>query len=330
MPRAGRPLALLFTAGLMACAADPAPPAACPGGYPAGSARPAGCTPGVDWLAFAFTRQASTTPALFIGKPDGSCTQRLTTDSAYSGQPAFFPGGTKLVYASSRTGLNQLDVLNLVTGAETKLETTYPFSPPPAAPDTLTAAMPSVSPDGTTIAFEGGLTAYPGWTDLFTVPAAGGTVVRVTHDPVAATNPRWSPDGTRLYFISNQSGPAEIRSILPDGSGEAAVTTSSGLSSRFDLSGDGRSLAYARHSTTGAGPQPTELVAFDLATSTVRVISSANEADPAVDAASSTVAVSRRSAASGYDLYLLDFGTGAVKRQLTSCPGQAFGAVFAR
>ncbi len=62
----------------------------------------------------------------------------------------------------------------------------------------------------------------------------------------------------------------------------------------------------------------------------MRVISSANEADPAVDAANTSVAVSRRNAASGYDLFLLDYASGAVKRQLTSCPGQAFGAAFAR
>jgi Tol biopolymer transport system component len=324
-----RPVALLLAAALLACAAD-TPPDACPGGYPAGTARPAGCSdPGVDWLAFTFAGRGASIPAVFIGKPDGSCIQRLTSDAAYSGDPAFFPGGKRLVYASTRSGLNQLYVRDLVTGSETRLDTSYTFAPPTGTA-TLSAASPSVSPDGTTVAFEGGLVAYPGWTDLFTVPAAGGTVVRVTHDPAAATNPRWSLDGARLYFISYQSGPAEIRSISLDGSAEAAVTTGSSLASRFDLSGDGRSLAYARHSTTGTGSQPTELVAFDLATSSVRVISSTNEADPAVDASSTSVAISRRNAASGYDLFLLDYATGDVKRQLTSCPGQAFAAAFAR
>ena len=93
---------------------------------------------------------------------------------------------------------------------------------------------------------------------------------------------------------------------------------------------DGRSLVYARHASAGAVPQPTELAAWDLASGDVRVISSANEADPAVDAGTSSVAVSRRNADGGYDHFQLDYASGAVKRQLTSCPGQAFAAAFAR
>ena len=118
--------------------------------------------------------------------------------------------------------------------------------------------------------------------------------------------------------------------MKPDGTAESPVTSGSALSSKFNLSGDGQALVYARHAATGVGARPTELVAQDLATGAIRVISSANEADPAVDAASSSVAVSRRTAAGGYDLYLLDYGSGAVKQQLTACPGQAFGASFAR
>jgi Tol biopolymer transport system component len=327
---AGR-IAPLLGAALLACSActaDPAPAPLCPDGYPAGAARVAGCVPGVGWLAYTFAGPGASIPAVFIGRPDGSCTQRITSDAVYSGDPAFFPGGARLAYSSTRSGMNQLYVRDLLTGAEAKLDTSYTFAQPTGTL-TLTAAMPSVSPDGATIAFEGSVVDYPGWSDIFTVPSSGGTVARVTHDPAAATQPRWSPDGTRLYFISYQSG-TEIRSIGPDGGTEAAVTSGSSLASRFDLSRDGRSLAYARHSTTGTGPQPTELVAQDLVSGAVRVIASANEADPAVNAASTSVAVSRRNAASGYDLFLLDYATGAVKAQLTSCPGQAFGATFAR
>ena len=321
---------LLLALASAACGHRDAPPACPADGYPAPALRSAGCTPGPNWLAYAFTKEGTSSPALFIGKADGSCIQRATTDSAYYGGPAFFPGGRKLVYASTRSGLNQLYVRDLESGVETKVETTYAFGSPPAAPETLTAATPAVSPDGTTIAFEGGLTAYPGWSDVFTVPAAGGNVVRVTHDPAAATLPRWSVDGTRLYFLSYQSGAAEIGSVKPDGTAESPVTSGSALSSKFNLSGDGQALVYARHAATGVGPRPTELVAQDLATGAIRVISSANEADPAVDAASTSVAVSRRTAAGGYDLYLLDYGSGAVKQQLTACPGQAFGASLAR
>jgi len=325
-----RALALLL-AGVIGACSDPSTQLAtnCPtDGYPASTLRATGCTPGPGWIAWAFIKTGTSNPVLFIGKPDGTCAQRITSDGAFYGGPAFFPGGQRLAYASTRGGTNQLYLLDLLTSVETPLPTTFSFASPPASPETLIAATPEVSPDGATIAFEGSLGAYPGWSDLFTVPSAGGNVVRLTTDPAAATQPRWSPDGSRIYYISYQAG-QDLYSIQADGSGVARVTTASAISSGFNLSGDGRALVYARFSSTGTGSVPTELVSFELASGAIRVISSANEADPAADAASTQVAVSRRSP-SGYDLYLLDYATGAVKRQVTSCPGQAFAATFAR
>ena len=287
------------------------------------------CAPGPGWIAYAFARPGGASPALFLTKADGSCARKLTTDGAFYGAPAFFPGGTKLVYASTRGGLNRLYVLDLVSGAERPIDTSFTFAAPPAAPVTLAAAVPSVSPDGTTIAFEGSLPAYPGWSDVFTVPAAGGAVTRVTSDPVAATAPRWSGDGSLLYVLSFQTGTAELFSVRPDGTSALQVTAGSALSSKFTLTGDGRALVYARFASGGRGSNPTELVTRDLASGAVRVISSADEANPAVDAGTTSVATSRRSP-DGYQLDLLDFTTGALKRQLTGCPGQAFGAAFSR
>jgi len=318
---------ILLVSALTACRQDPA---LCPpDGYPAPTARGDGCLPGPGWLAYAFIKEGTSNPALFISKADGSCAQRVTGDGAFYGGPAFFPGGQRLAYASTRSGQNQLYLLDLMTSVETPLPTGYSFSTPPAAQEPLLAATPAVSPNGATIAFEGSLATPGGWSDLFTVPAAGGNVLLVGSDPAAATMPRWSPDGSLLFFLSYRTGREELFTMHADGSAVAQVTTGSRLSSKFGVNGDGTALLYARFATSNDGTNPTELVAFDLASGTIRVISSANEADPAVDAASSQVAVSRRTP-TGYDLYLLDYATGSVKRQLTSCPGQAFAATFAR
>jgi Tol biopolymer transport system component len=240
------------------------------------------------------------------------------------------PGGKAVAYASTRSGINSIYILDLVTGSESRLELAFttPTSPPETLP--LAAATPAISPDGLTIAFEGSLAAYPGWGDIFTASIAGGAATEIGRETVAASQPVWSNDGSTIYFTSRRVNAGEIYSV-PAAGGVAAtrVTTDSRLSSAFTLSGDGKELVYARFSTTGTGVKPTELVAQEIATGTIRVISSNNEADPAVDATNSTVAVSRRSA-TGYDLYLLDYATGATIRQLTNCPGQAFGATFAR
>jgi Tol biopolymer transport system component len=324
MPR--RALVLLLAAGLAACHHDTP---VCPAdGYPATTERQAGCTPGSGWLAYAFIKEGTSTPALFIARQDGSCVQRVTADEAFYGGPSFFPGGKRLAYASTRSGTNALYLLDLETGVETPLPTSYQLDPLPAPLSPLIAATPSVSPDGATIAFEGSISLTGGWTDLFTVPTAGGDVLRVTTDPAAATLPRWSPDATRLYYLSYQTG-QELWTVEASGANPAQVSTGSELSSKFDLTADGAALVFARSLPPSGDARQTELVSYDLASQSTRIISSANEADPAVDATGSSVAVSRRTG-SGYDLYLLDYVTGAVKTRLTSCPGQAFGAVFAR
>jgi Tol biopolymer transport system component len=321
-------LVTLLLVGVAGCSQPP--PSACTAdGYPLQDGLAKDCTPGPGLIAFAFIPKGVSSPALFLTRQDGTCNRRLTGDSAFYGAPAFFPGGKKVVYASTRLGLNSLYVFDLVNRVETRLDTLWQLNPPPAATTQLAAAAPSVSPDGLTVAFEGSLAAYPGWSDVFTVPVAGGAVTRLSNDPIASTNPVWSNDGSLVYSYSYGAG-GEIVSTPPDGSQMATpVTTGSRLSSRFTVSGDGTALVYARFATPDTGTRPTELVAYDLATGAIRVVSSANETDPAVDAGDSSIAVSRRSA-SGYDLHLLDYTSGVSKRQLTDCPGQAFGAAIAR
>jgi Tol biopolymer transport system component len=56
-----------------------------------------------------------------------------------------------------------------------------------------------VSPDGRTIVFD-----MLG--DLFTLPIAGGTATRITSGMAFDMQPRFSPDGGKLLFVSDRSG----------------------------------------------------------------------------------------------------------------------------
>jgi len=72
---------------------------------------------------------------------------------------------------------------------------------------------PQVSPDGRDIAFvvsELDLAADRRRTDIWTVPTAGGEPERATSDPGGDFNPRWSPDGDHLYFLSTRSGSSQV------------------------------------------------------------------------------------------------------------------------
>lgn len=54
-----------------------------------------------------------------------------------------------------------------------------------------------ISPDGQHIAF-----SYKG--DIFTVPAAGGTALRLTSGPAYDSAPVWSPQSDRIAFASDR------------------------------------------------------------------------------------------------------------------------------
>jgi Tol biopolymer transport system component len=74
-----------------------------------------------------------------------------------------------------------------------------------------------VSPDGQTIVFD-----LLG--DLYTLPITGGKATRITSGLGFDAQPRYSPDGKRLAFISDRSGGDNIYVANADGSGIRRVT----------------------------------------------------------------------------------------------------------
>jgi Tol biopolymer transport system component len=73
------------------------------------------------------------------------------------------------------------------------------------------------APDGKTIVFE-----LLG--DLYTLPMTGGTATRITSGMAFDSQPRFSPDGSRIVFISDRSGDDNLWTARADGTDAKALT----------------------------------------------------------------------------------------------------------
>ena len=83
--------------------------------------------------------------------------------------------------------------------------------------------------------------------DIFTAPIEKGAPRNLTNSSNAHDkSPRWSPDGSKVAFISDRTGEEEIWVIEQDGSKPAEQLTSGGLAMRYapEWSPDGKYIAF--------------------------------------------------------------------------------------
>ncbi len=102
-----------------------------------------------------------------------------------------------------------------------------------------------VSPDGRTIAF-----SLLG--DIYTMPIAGGTPTRIAEGLAWEVQPRFSPDGRRIAFVTDRGGGDNIWLMNADGSGKVALTDEKfRLLNQPSWSPDGQYIVAKKHFTTG-------------------------------------------------------------------------------
>jgi hypothetical protein len=112
---------------------------------------------------------------------------------------------------------------------------------------------PRFHPGGDLILF-GSVTNYsPRNVDLYTYSLSQGTRKQITTSNGYDGQANWSPDGTKIVFVSDRSGDYDIFIAGDDGNGQTRLTNSTVADISPTWSPDGRNIAWIRQTSTYTG-----------------------------------------------------------------------------
>jgi TolB protein len=184
---------------------------------------------------------------IYVVRADGTGTRRLTADGA-SGSPAWSSNGTRIAFARETPGNADIYVMNADGTHVANL-----------THDPLLEYTPAWSSDGSKIAFAGySAGPPPSATHLYVMNADGSGMTEI--GPENAALPSWSPTGTEIGFVNEDSGAIYVGG--PDGTGLRRVVDVSTLpggsdfranfTSRPAWSPDGTKIVFAAGSTASS------------------------------------------------------------------------------
>ena len=228
-------------------------------------------SPDGETIAFRSTRDGG---GIFLMGRTGESVRRLTHGGF---QPAWFPDGKSIVYASGegpqgperRFVFSELWTVSVDGGEPRRL----------VRGD---AVQPRVSPHGTRIAYWNipadpdqqrfSSLDEPANREIWTVDRNGGHAIKVAPHDANDWNPVWSPDGQWLYFLSNRSGSMALWRVAIDEATGATrgdpqpLATPAWYVADFSLSADGAIGVYSSLAVSNNIAR----VAFDPVSATIK------------------------------------------------------------
>ncbi|MEO6324129.1 MAG: protein kinase [Thermoanaerobaculia bacterium] len=165
-----------------------------------------------------------------LGEPEA-----MTSPSLWSGEISFSKDGSRVAYSSLlwRSTLFRI-------GFDPKQEKVV-GAPSPVLKSTQPIRDHRVSPDGQWVAFM----QTTNQEDLALARMDGTDYRRLTDDRFRDRGPSWTPDGKEIAFYSDRSGPYQVWSIKPDGSGLRQLVKADGAANFPIFSPDGTRIAMS-------------------------------------------------------------------------------------
>ena len=183
-----------------------------------------------DGRRLAFTSFRTGVPRIYLLDVERGTEEEVAASGTSLSPGGFSPSGDILYYSRSESGTT--DVLALPIGAE---------SPARVATGAISTS-PTVSPDGTLMAFVSDRHGSPG---IFVKELGKPSSERqITPPGKFSTSPCWSPAGDVIAFTAQEKGRFSLMLVRPDGTELKTLLTGGGDYIDPTFSPDGRFVAY--------------------------------------------------------------------------------------
>jgi TolB protein len=227
---------------------------------------------------------------------DGRNVRQLTAHKSLSINP--FGRGGRIVYTSYLHLFPQLYSMNPDGSDKKELASGVDLN-----------ASPSISPDGTQIAFAG---SQRGNTDIYVMGANGGNLRRLTSTRSLEASPDWSPTGRQILYTSDQTGLPQIWLMEMEGTSPRQFTFAGNWNDEGAWSPDGARIAFACRNEGDFN-----ICVMDVATGrTVQLTAEGSNAHPAWSPDGEKIVYESRRGGST-QIYTMDAADGKNKRLLT-------------